>query len=873
MRRICTLLSVALLLSLAAPPAALADEGEGDSPAEKAYQDGWWAETSSGRLDEALRHYETAAAAEGPAAVRARALYRSAVVLERMGRTGDAIHVLDQLAAAYPQEAELQAKAQARLAEWTSEDLRASFDDWYQRYQYSPEFQAHIVDLVLKLSAKRVISDASAPANAVIDAATQELLTIGEPAVPALRAHVDSANTTLCDRVVKLLLEIGSIPPARALMATTSWRFSSDAWRSILTAPEAERERLRDELAEEDHPLAAALRAASTGPGAAVAVLATPLDDRARARALAALAVAVTELPVARALSDDLLAIIDTPRASPRVAEVLVRRLLERGLVPPDRARRWLRYGPPVARVYVVRSVLEGTLAAPDLWQDVVAGLDDTPVASNSVYIYDLFLALQRAVSDAPADADLTPAVRAVERAWPSGRVNLGSPGRGTGVVTGGFSEARPTSGDRLVAALVEQARDPEIAYRALRVWDRLHANDPIASRPLLRWAEAGLDPQVRLYAAKMAGHLADAATLDEVLAALDAFEPAEANQVWSGLAHNSGLQALPWSDERVREVMATALRSHERRHYVGTPTQEIVQFFGNLLSTQHRVEQVIDLGLEDPRSLWVGAVGQTHRDIRQAPAVIARVRDGFRSRWTDWTPEQRHAALVAFDPLLGLADLRVGDSFEQFLRQLVRASWGVHSDPRLDALQRQMKDMLVARLPALELADLRGAFDLDDPEQAIAAQRFNTVPRTPAVYEALAGAARRHPDPGARRTFWFGWFQAEGAELHRRILVDMLEDPDGELRKEALGRLRSNAVSDLPFFMKALEDPYVPVRILAADHLGRVFDDAAVKALVQALDDPNALVRDAVLASLEKIKQIEEQKAYWREFAEGGGR
>ena len=93
--------------------------------------------------------------AEGPASLKARALYKKAVVLQRIGRTEEAIRTLERLAKEYPGEAAPQADARARLAEWTAVDLKTSFAEWYQRYQYSPEFQAKIVDLVLKLGQLR----------------------------------------------------------------------------------------------------------------------------------------------------------------------------------------------------------------------------------------------------------------------------------------------------------------------------------------------------------------------------------------------------------------------------------------------------------------------------------------------------------------------------------------------------------------------------------------------------------------------------------------------------------------------------------------------------------------------------------------------
>lgn len=107
----------ALCLCLGVLPAWAGDEGEGDTPAEKAYRNAWWAETSTGALDRALEGYQEAADAEGPDSVRALALYRMAVVLERIGRTDEAIRALERLAKEFPREADLQSKARERLEE------------------------------------------------------------------------------------------------------------------------------------------------------------------------------------------------------------------------------------------------------------------------------------------------------------------------------------------------------------------------------------------------------------------------------------------------------------------------------------------------------------------------------------------------------------------------------------------------------------------------------------------------------------------------------------------------------------------------------------------------------------------------------------
>jgi HEAT repeat protein len=57
-------------------------------------------------------------------------------------------------------------------------------------------------------------------------------------------------------------------------------------------------------------------------------------------------------------------------------------------------------------------------------------------------------------------------------------------------------------------------------------------------------------------------------------------------------------------------------------------------------------------------------------------------------------------------------------------------------------------------------------------------------------------------------------------------------------------------------------------LRAEAAKALGRLYDQQAIKALAKAVDDPDPNVRDAVLASLERIETTEKQKDRWRAYA-----
>jgi HEAT repeat protein len=243
------LLFVALISAV-----ALAQEKK--TEAEDLFEKAWWEETASGALDKALDGYKRAADATGPAAIRARSLYRAAIVEQRLGRTDAAVPLLERLARDFPGETELLKEAKARLQEWTAVDLRKSFSEWYRSYVYSPEFQARVVDLVLRMgTAKQEESQE----------AWDQLLTIGEASVPALQEALKSSNVQLRHKATQLLLRLGVIPPTEALIECPSWMSNNYDWLTLYRADEATRRRVREE-AKGDEPRVRAVRAVVTSP-------------------------------------------------------------------------------------------------------------------------------------------------------------------------------------------------------------------------------------------------------------------------------------------------------------------------------------------------------------------------------------------------------------------------------------------------------------------------------------------------------------------------------------------------------------------------------------------------------------------------------
>ncbi len=244
-----TLIALFLAASLA---------GAGDSEAEKQFRDAWWRESSESDLPKALAAYRRAAAADGPAEVRAKALLKVAECLKRLDKAQEAMQVLDRLRKEHPGQKEVLDKADRLVKEWTAIDLRTSYSDWYRRYLFSPEFQQDVVDRVLGLP-----NDEDAEAY---------LLSLGEAAIPALREAIKSKNAELVSSAMNLLLLLGDLPSAKLLLDDHEWAIHTNSWRAILDASADSRERVAREI-DNPAPMAVLLQAAATSPAALLKAL------------------------------------------------------------------------------------------------------------------------------------------------------------------------------------------------------------------------------------------------------------------------------------------------------------------------------------------------------------------------------------------------------------------------------------------------------------------------------------------------------------------------------------------------------------------------------------------------------------------------
>ncbi len=833
MRRTAMILGLALLLAAVAPSARAGDgDGQGDSPAEQAFRDAYWAETSRGDLDVARAGYAKAAEAEGPDAVRARAYYRLAVVLERMGRTGDAIRALEKLAAAHPDETELQAKARERLAEWTAVDLQKDFAEWYRRYLYSPEFQARIVEYVLALSTE----SKSGPATA-------ELLTIGAPAIPALEAHLDSANPGMRGRVVDLLLQMGEVPHPRHLLATGSWTRTSDRWERLLTLPPERKAKLRAQV-EGDAPFAKALRAAlddSAHWPAALRYLPQPrlLD-------------ALLRQPMDDALRDGLLALVGTfEGGNARLNETLARALFAKGLLPDDVTRGWLKDGPRDLQELVLEWIANGALEGGSYMNLLLDLLASRP--PDDYFQTKITPALIRALVATPLEAIDWERLTQVYLGALGTYVSLPTPGGGSSA----WLRAGPELLRRFLIEVVERAADPSVAGSALNSLANSFRNDPQLGTRLLAWVEdPSLDPSLQELAARVLGDGVTAETLDGMLAALERMPPKHAETLLGRLERHRKFQALPWTDERLLRLMAW-LNTQTDHRVIG----EGRAFFKKLHEPRYRLENTVRLALASPTHAWREALSDKRHEFEEAARAIVHAE--LPTAWEGWSSAEREAALRLFRPYFH------GSGYEAlavFFQQKLH-------DP---ATARPVKRRLVAALPegTFSLDDIRAAFDLDDPEQALDAglTLYGSYPDTHEMYEALS-AALRAADDDQRFRYVSLWLSAVKPELTRRAAVDLFDDPKVEHRKAALAKLSTvRTAADTDLFAKALADESPLVRKEAAKHLARQWNQKAVRALVRALDDPDPSVRDEVLATLTAIQKIEEQKQFWREAVRADG-
>ena len=212
------------------------------SEAEKQFRDAWWAESGKNDLETALRGYLAAAAAEGPASVRAKALLHAAGAQQRLGKADAALDLYRKVVAEYATERACVEQARVHLHELTAVDLRQNYDEWYERRLFGEEIQLLILG---KLEALTSLLAQGWPQESKeqqthrkqIDVLEAEILAFGKGAVPALQKACSGGHEESREHAIDMLFSLGQLPPVSALLSCDGWLGDAQHWTLLLASP------------------------------------------------------------------------------------------------------------------------------------------------------------------------------------------------------------------------------------------------------------------------------------------------------------------------------------------------------------------------------------------------------------------------------------------------------------------------------------------------------------------------------------------------------------------------------------------------------------------------------------------------------------
>ncbi len=850
MRRLLLLLIASLVvapcLAAFAPRARAEDAPDDSTAAGKAYREAWWAETAGGNLTQAVELYGKAVDAEGPASVKARALYRKAVVLQRIGKTEEAIRTLERLAKDHPGEAGIQTDARARLAEWTAVDLKTSFAEWYQRYQYSPEFQAKIVDLVLKLGS----SDPGANGSA-----SNEILTIGAPAIPALRQHVASPNASLRNRVVVALLQLGDVPPLESLRVTAQWRNDAACWEGLRSASAEERARLRSE-AKADEPWDQGLLAALEGARPLLTWANTPDAQRVAAQFLSMGSSWYREASTPKELFPLLVTLAEDKTLEERARLSAAWWLVAVHGVDAVLAETWAGGDDAVLRTQGLNVLLDPS-GGREAWLALRRLLKVAPKWANDESKSRLIAGLLAGVDAMPAGAELDSLADDLLSAGPT--------------ISDFFRSGLPLAPAALdvVARMIDRARDQLSATQLFGVWSRRGGASATTLDRLAGWARSAPWDDLRQMATQVLTSTTGGGEQRALAMLTEADLPAAARyRVFDYLMRVKSPANLLRDPSSRRTLLATL-----RRRETEGPELEQRSFVGRFLEMMSRASLEDRIAMAEewladpvtyPRNLLRDeyASWSVPTNVEAAwRAAMTSLRLAWTNAWASWTPAQRDAALEGLYAMLPSKDVKA----KAFLQEAAR--------DRANGISRVSRARLLEYVEQLSLDDLRLAFDFGTPEGADAAIEFisdlDNLPTPLPVewFEAFKAGLR----PDGSEKIARALLKLYEADARPRVFLPLIEallaHDDAHVGETAVDMLAGRETSaDLPLWLRALAAPSASVRATAATGLGRIAHPDATKALVKALDDPNSSVRDAAIASLEAIQKIEELKKTWRE-------
>ncbi|MBK8096522.1 MAG: hypothetical protein IPK26_05405 [Planctomycetes bacterium] len=333
------LLVVSLWLGtvFAAVPAQAQSPSTTASAAEQAFRDGWWAESGQGDLAAALNRYLAAATADGPVAIRAKALLHAGAVQQRLGKAESAIATFRQLLKDHAGEADLVEQARVHLRELTAVDLRQNYDEWYERRLFSEEVQSQILGKLEQLAGELVpptsqsAKEQAERQNRIVRV-RQEVLAFGKGAVPPLRKAAVGRGTRLAEDAVELLFALGELPPTEALWRCSDWTLEASSWQTLLRRRNEAGPLPGEPIDQRTRMLAAAL----AGPAALLQAL---LEYRLIDDEVDLTAVGAALLAADAATRKSVLQVLATP-----TAPIMIRRCLESALIdgsPTLTATEW----------------------------------------------------------------------------------------------------------------------------------------------------------------------------------------------------------------------------------------------------------------------------------------------------------------------------------------------------------------------------------------------------------------------------------------------------------------------------------------------------------------------------------------------------
>ncbi|HEX6813732.1 MAG TPA: hypothetical protein VF384_19080 [Planctomycetota bacterium] len=241
-----TLIPAFLSVVAFAAPAATQDPAGEPAPApalseaERLFRDAWWAETGKSDLETALRGYLAAAAAEGPASVRAKALLHAAGAQHRLGKADQALDLYRKILAEYATEKASVEQARVHLRELTAVDLRQNYDEWYERRLFSEEIQLLILgklEALTSMLARRPADNHEVAAwHKGLAGLEAEIVAFGKGAVPGLQKACLGGHYESRGRAIELLFSLGELPPASALLASDGWLGYPAHWSTLVSA-------------------------------------------------------------------------------------------------------------------------------------------------------------------------------------------------------------------------------------------------------------------------------------------------------------------------------------------------------------------------------------------------------------------------------------------------------------------------------------------------------------------------------------------------------------------------------------------------------------------------------------------------------------